>query len=273
MKKNKMGMSIILISVLFVLCIVSFTNKQIYSFLGIENLKNDISSLTSDNTTDNKSNTDSTSAEVKKVFPNVFETNIPSYKLKSMNESVQVKLTFHGDETSNCTFLIKSAKATKVCPGYTFSNDAMKYLKNGTIDENGTLLKDFYYVDVAIAVTNTSGRVDSYSVNNTKIVQIEGELNKATFYSGSGLDYNGAKVDQTPYYWEETDGKSLIPIMEFIQYFQPEEKCEYRACYIIPQEYVNSDNIYIYDSMDSTSHEGITCEGQRFIKLNISKEE
>jgi len=270
MKKKRIIMSIILISVLFVLCIVSFTNKQIYSFIGIENLKSDISSLTSDNTTNTKSSSesatrisDSSDDITKNNNPlSNYKTTIPDYKLKSMNELVQISL--QDISKANLTFMIKSAKVTKKFPGYTLDPYTLKDF-NGAIDEEGNLLEGYYYLDVEIAVTNTGTNTTVFGPDALAYIIIKRETHAALFRSA--YYYNGTDCMTSPYYCEETDRKSLIPmsVIQLIMNFEPGETCEYRACYIVPEEY-NTDELYLFYSSGTRS---IEDANQRFIKLDI----
>ena len=286
-KKNKIIMSVGLVVVLLLLLVFSFRNKQISSFLGIDNLKKNFANILDGDTNTTKSDlpvaTTAAGSESNTLINkysldymndnsvNMYKTIVPDYKLKSMNEQVQVGL--YNSYSSNYIFLVRDAKITKTLPDYgmMIHPDRLNDLGSEYIDSNGNIIKGYYYLDVEISVTNTGIYTGTFKYLGTSFclssfpyILISGS-NHDAIYRGYYYSEN-SNCGAGPYIYKELDGKNLIGIGGAATPFPAGETLDYRACYIVPEGYNKDDlNFMFYDG----GKRSIEDADQRFIKVEV----
>lgn len=147
-------------------------------------------------------------------------------------------------------------------------NQDKKYSEN-TINQNGTFLKDFYYLYLIIKVENPEDGVGTFYVPNSLQYATVQDHN-ITMYSNE-VTYQNSQYCSRLYAYKETDGKDLISNRSFIQHFNIGDNVEYKACYVVTEEDVAKNDICIVYPFGAYGERALKNRELRYIKINLQE--
>lgn len=128
------------------------------------------------------------------------------------------------------------------------------------ISDEGDLKSDYYYLYIDVELTNIGSTDNCCAALDYDLITIS-EDKVATYYADT--KWIG------PCYGLETDGKDLINYMTAIMPFEAGESCSYTLCYIIPDEMLKEDNLYIYRPMGLYGKRLSADKEMQYVKLDI----
>lgn len=135
------------------------------------------------------------------------------------------------------------------------------------MDEDYTLKKDFYYLYATVNVKKISDECEfspyilKYAVNdNGKMLYIRSDFQNNL--------YNGYEFDSAVFAYLETDGKHLIS-SGVTGNFMKGEDVTYNVCYMITDEMLSKDNIYLAYPYGGNYKDALLDKDQKYIKVSL----
>lgn len=127
------------------------------------------------------------------------------------------------------------------------------------MSDEGDFERDYYYLYVDIEVQNIGKTAKSFTALDFVYIPIDKD-NIATY------TYD---TEDNPYYVLETDGKNLINFMMVIMPFESNDSCKYTVCYIVPDETLEEDNLYVYRTEGLYGRSLSADKDIQYVKLDI----
>ena len=137
------------------------------------------------------------------------------------------------------------------------------------MDDNYDFVKDFYYLNMKVNVKSLSDG------NNFNVASLNYVLKNGKSFTdidvGMGM-YNGTPYDSQVLYYKELDEKHLITnIFANIDSFENGDNLEYEACYIVTDEDINNNNIYMVYTFGMNEELRRENSEQKYIWLDMEK--
>ncbi len=169
-------------------------------------------------------------------------------------------------------FVISDITVTRILPEQyhdrVYDRSILKIDKS-IMDDNYDFVKDFYYLNMKVNVKSLSDG------NNFNVASLNYVLKNGKSFTdidvGMGM-YNGTPYDSQVLYYKELDEKHLITnIFANIDSFENGDNLEYEACYIVTDEDINNNNIYMVYTFGMNEELRRENSEQKYIWLDMEK--
>lgn len=189
-------------------------------------------------------------------FGDIITVKIPKEQIVPMHTWTLIQDTLYRD----LEYMVDAAYATKKLPdGYDAKESTRNIYGYDTIDGEGTILKDWYYVIVDISVRNSGEKDNILIPNNTQVI----------FIDKDSMATDNTKIQKNSITYKETSENKRFNELKYIPDFKPGEAAHYQQIFLVQDKEVESDSVYIRATYGVRGERILADNDQRYIKLEL----
>lgn len=190
-------------------------------------------------------------------FGDIVTMRIDSSKIVPMHTPVIIEF-----RTQKLEYCVDNAYYSRELPKeYEAKSSYIKYFGNDVMDEQGKLLKDWYYIVVDITVGNPEDETFALTMKDTGVI----------FIDDSGMATDNTKIKKDAFYCREIPEQRRFGTMKDINDFQPGEKVSYQSVYIVQEQEIVNDDVYIRADYGLRGERALGNSMQRYIRLELEE--
>lgn len=190
-------------------------------------------------------------------FGDIVKMQISDDKLASMNTFVLIEEPLGNRILEYCVDSVYYSSV--LADDYAPKKSYLQYFGADIMGEDGTLLRDWYYVYADITVRNAGDSVVELIPNNTELIFIDDDK----------MATDEINLKKSSYYYTETSNNKRYNELNFISDFQPGEVSSYQQVFIVPEIEVENNDVYLRAPYGNRGEHALGNKNQRYIHLEL----
>lgn len=254
---NKNIITVITSIIMIALCMIALINSTQNNSVGITD---DMENISTESHKLDEYVKDKIAEDNKKYknpqFGDIITARISDEQIVPMHTPVVIQNDMYRD----LQYTVNAAYATRVLPEeYEVRESTRRIYGEDIIDEYGTILKDWYYIVVDISVKNTGKKVSALIPKTTEVIFIDDNL----------IATDDTKIHKDSVSCRETSEIKRFNELKYIPDFQPNEISDYQQVFIVTEQDVKDNDVYIRATEGTRGERALADSAQRYIKLEL----
>jgi len=216
-------------------------------------------------TSNNKENNIKETENIKRnsIFENG-KTQIEVSQIFKAGEPVEVQFYFAGNSEpieKDLITVTEYSYSRKLDQEIEFKSSLKESYEDNVFDDDGTILKDYYYLYVRYSVKNIGNKSISYLPSKNSFIEVSKE---------GIISYN---YDENNYYIYRPNTEELFGNMGILNDFKVNESIDFELVYLVSENAVKKNDICIFPNDGQTGISSLTKKENRFIFLDLEGKE
>lgn len=191
------------------------------------------------------------------------EAQIDVSQIVQAGEPVEIEFYFGGETEPTekvQTTVLNYSYSRKLDDGIKFKNSLKDIYGNDIFDEDGTILKDYYYLYVNFTVKNVGKKSISYLPKRNSYIEV----------SKDGIVQY--KYDDCDYIYRPNT-EDLFGSTGILNDFEVNDSIDFELVYLVSENAVKKNDICIYPNYGQAGTSSVTKKENRFIALDLTGKE
>lgn len=218
------------------------------------------------------------SGSEKKTFPYKASAATQTYTYRLQKEQIKETGVSHyipeitdGQEVGAVEVQIENVQVSRELPEeYRYSPAYQVMFKEENMTEDGTFVKDFYYLNVHIKISNQGDNPRLLLPSSLDYMFIDDDLDAWDIGLGS-YEYSGVMLTTKPFYYHETGDSQLLATSAETRMANKGEGCEFDACYVIADQMYEDNQLHFIYSFGEKPDKVMENPKQIYIKCDMKE--